>query len=112
MWDNKNKVWNKYNRQRTSNKGVPSYIPVEEWRKIMGMIQEEVVNKNIKNTTNYYLSVEAENRQDPRRHCKCCYPGLRYPIQQETAASNTFFPTIKYSRGNFCSPFFVGTKSD
>ena len=43
----------------------------------MGMIPEEVVKKTLGNTTNYYSSVEAKNRQYPMRHYKYGLPGLK-----------------------------------
>ena len=47
------------------------------------MLPEEVAKKTLGNTTHYYLSVEAENRQDPRSHCKYHYPGLSYPLDNK-----------------------------
>ena len=76
------------------------------------IVLEGVANKIICNTTHYYLSVEEYNRQCPRRQYKYCYPGLRYPRQQLTVASDNFFPKIKYSRGNTISQFFVANTYD
>eukprot|EP00957_Ditylum_brightwellii_P012773 965662-Ditylum_brightwellii.AAC.1 len=76
------------------------------------MLPEEVVEKTLENSTHFYLSIEAENCQDPRRHFRCRFPGLRLPRQHETVASDTFFPSLQSSRGNTCLQFFVGTMSD
>ena len=78
----------------------------------MGVLPEKVVKKNLGNKTQYSLSVESYNRQDPRGNYKYCFLELRYPIQQETVESDTCFPKIKSSQGNTCSHFFFGTISD
>jgi hypothetical protein len=85
---------------------------MQEWRKRLAMLPEEVVRKTLENSTNFYLNIEAENREDPRKHYKYRFPGLRYPRQKETVATDTFFPSVKSRRGNTCSQFFVGTASD
>ena len=36
-------------------KKVPSDIPVLEWRKILDMFPEEILQQNLNNTTNLYL---------------------------------------------------------
>jgi hypothetical protein len=89
-----------------------SPVPMSEWRKRLGMVPEEVVHRTLENTTQYYLSVESETRQDPRRHLKSRLPGLRLPRQREKVASDTFFPSVKSSRGHTCSQFFVGIDTD
>ena len=70
------------------------------------MLPEELANKNIGNTTKYYLGVEVENRKDPSRRYKYKFSVLRYSRQQKTMTSYTLFPKIKYDRGNTCSQFF------
>ena len=56
--------------------------------------------------------MEEENIQEPRRHYRYIFPGLRYHRKIETVASDTFFPKAKSSRGNTCSKVFIGTVSD
>eukprot|EP00957_Ditylum_brightwellii_P160867 12248199-Ditylum_brightwellii.AAC.1 len=73
---------------------------MQEWRKHLAMLPEEVVMKMLENPTNFYLNIEAENREDPKKHYKFCFPGLRYPRQKETVATDTFFPSVKSRRGN------------
>eukprot|EP00957_Ditylum_brightwellii_P063868 4846203-Ditylum_brightwellii.AAC.1 len=51
-------------------------IPMWEWRKRLAMLPEAVVEKMLENSTNLYLNIEAENREDPRRHYKYRFPGL------------------------------------
>eukprot|EP00957_Ditylum_brightwellii_P089942 6849473-Ditylum_brightwellii.AAC.1 len=41
-------------------------IPVVEWRKPLAMLPEAIMQKTLGNSTNFYLNVEAENREDPR----------------------------------------------
>eukprot|EP00957_Ditylum_brightwellii_P131290 10013147-Ditylum_brightwellii.AAC.1 len=43
-------------------------ILMQEWRKHPAMLPEEVVMKTLKNSTKFYLNIEAENREDPRKH--------------------------------------------
>ena len=74
----------------------------------MAMLPEDVVHKTLNNTTHMYLTVEVENRQDPQKHYKSRFPGLRLPRQCETVALDTFFPSAKSDRGNTCSQFFRG----
>ena len=98
--------------RRNKKKILPENIPIDEWRKRLAMLPEDVVRKTIDATTQFYLETESENRQDPRRHLKSRTPGLRYPRQHETVASDTFFPSVTSDRGNTCSQFFVGQTSD
>eukprot|EP00957_Ditylum_brightwellii_P121437 9261458-Ditylum_brightwellii.AAC.1 len=51
-------------------------IPMQEWRKHLAMLPEEVVRKTLENSTNFYLNIEAENREDPRNYYKYRFPGL------------------------------------
>eukprot|EP00957_Ditylum_brightwellii_P188860 14376047-Ditylum_brightwellii.AAC.1 len=57
---------------------------MQEWRKRLAILPEEVVRKTFENSTNFYLNIEAENKEDPRKHYKYHFPGLRYPRQKET----------------------------
>ena len=59
------------------------------------MLSKEVVKKTLSNTTHYYFNVDTDNSKDTSRYNKYCFPGLMYPRQQETLASDTLFPTIK-----------------
>eukprot|EP00957_Ditylum_brightwellii_P033969 2572918-Ditylum_brightwellii.AAC.1 len=94
---------------RRGKKGrIHNGVMLEEWRKGLAMLPEDVVKKMLSNCTNLYFNVEMENRQDLRQHFKYRIPGIRYPRQIETVASDIFFPTMKTRRGNTCSQFFVG----
>eukprot|EP00957_Ditylum_brightwellii_P095629 7285657-Ditylum_brightwellii.AAC.1 len=42
-----------------------SGIPLNEWRKQLAMLPEEVVENTLENSTPFYLRIKAENRQDP-----------------------------------------------
>eukprot|EP00957_Ditylum_brightwellii_P052210 3958960-Ditylum_brightwellii.AAC.1 len=70
----------------------PSNIPIDEWRKKIAMLPDQAVKKTLENSTCFYLNIDAENRQDPRRHYKYRFPGICYPRQREVVASDTFFP--------------------
>jgi hypothetical protein len=83
-----------------------------EWKKQLALVPDEVIKKTLAATTQYYLTTEAETRQDPRRHLKSRLPGLRLPRQHETVATDTFFLSITSDRGNTCSQFFVGVDTN
>eukprot|EP00957_Ditylum_brightwellii_P074132 5633246-Ditylum_brightwellii.AAC.1 len=51
-------------------------VMLEEWRKRLVMLPEDVVKKTLANCTNLYFNVEMENRQDPRQHFKYRFPGI------------------------------------
>ena len=42
---------------------MPSDIPISEWKKLLAMLPEEIVQQTLNNTTNFYLSVEEDNRR-------------------------------------------------
>ena len=60
-------------------------------RKILAMPPQEIVKKTLNNTTPFYLSVEEENFQKPRKHYRFIFTGLRYHRQRETVSQNIFF---------------------
>eukprot|EP00957_Ditylum_brightwellii_P067878 5152530-Ditylum_brightwellii.AAC.1 len=62
-------------------------VTLEEWRKRLAMLPERMIKKTLLNCTNQYFNVEMENRQDPHRHFKHRFPGIRHPRQTETVAS-------------------------
>ncbi|MGH7954571.1 MAG: hypothetical protein ACREOZ_01270, partial [Gloeomargaritales cyanobacterium] len=98
--------------RRTHKKLKPEDIPITEWRTRLAMLPEDVVKKTLENTTQFCMSVECENRDDPRRHIMTRTPGLRLPRQNKTVYSDTYFPSITSERGNTCSQIFVGGTSD
>ncbi|MGH3053473.1 MAG: hypothetical protein ACRDL7_00670, partial [Gaiellaceae bacterium] len=98
--------------RRTRKKTTPDDIPITEWRKRLAMLPEDVIRRTLENTTQFYLSLEAENRDDPKGHVKSRMPGLRWPRQNEIVCSDTYFPSIPSDRGNTCSQIFVGDTSD
>ena len=98
-------------RQR-KQKLRPEDIPIKEWRKRLGYAPEEVVCQTLVNTMQYYLTVECEECDNPRWHFKSRIPALRVKQQNESIASDTYFPSIKSGCGNTCSQFFVGDVSD
>ena len=69
---------------------MPSDIPILEWRKRLDIPPEDIVQQTLKNTTNFYLSVQEENCQYQRKHYRYTFPRLRHPRQRETFESETF----------------------
>ena len=74
---------------------MPSQTPILEWRKILAMIPEDILQQTIKNINHFYVSVEEENQQDPRRHHRYILYELIHPRQRETFASEDSPPTAK-----------------
>ena len=97
--------------RRKKSTTLPGDIPMSEWRKRLAMLPEDVIKKTLEATTNFYLSIEGENRMDPRRHFQSRFPGLRIQRQNEEVATDTFYPTVTTQRGNTCSQFFTGLSS-
>eukprot|EP00957_Ditylum_brightwellii_P047413 3601349-Ditylum_brightwellii.AAC.1 len=84
---------------RRGKKGrIHNGVTLEEWRKRLALLPDSVVKKALSNCTNLYFNVEMENRQDLHQHFKYRFPGIRYPKQTETVASDTLFPTVKARR--------------
>jgi hypothetical protein len=99
--------------RRNKPKNQPHDIPWEEWRHQLAMLPENVVKGTVLDAaTQLYMTVENENRIEPREHCKSLYPGLRNFQQNETVASNTYFPSVVTNQGHTCSKSFVGLDSD
>jgi hypothetical protein len=66
---------------------IPHNIPWEEWRQRLAMLPEDVVKRTVLDaTTQLYMEVENENRDEPREHYKSRCPGLRNFRQHETVA--------------------------
>ena len=97
-------------RTRTAN--ISSDIPIQEWQKRLAMLPEEVVRKTLENTTCFYLHVDNDHRDDPRRHYKSTLKGIRHRRRNEIVATDTFFPSVNSSQGHTCSQFFVGQTSN
>eukprot|EP00957_Ditylum_brightwellii_P012899 974709-Ditylum_brightwellii.AAC.1 len=92
--------------QRKKKQRSPTDISMKEWRKRFAMLPEAVMENTLENSTNFYLNVEAETREDPKRHYKYCFPALQqYPRQKEVVATDTFFTSAKLQRGNTCLHF-------
>ena len=60
------------NNRRKSNQRLqhkyPGNLTLEEWRDQLALAPEEIVKKTLEATTQMAMSVEAENREIPRRH--------------------------------------------
>jgi len=95
-----------------SKKTMHEDIPMIEWSRRLAMAPEDIVSKTLQHTTQCYLNVDRENRSNMREHYQSCFPGLRLPRQKEGVATDTYFPSVKTSRGHTCSQMFVGLASD
>jgi hypothetical protein len=72
------------------------------------MLPEDVVKRTVLDaTTQLYMEVENEHRNEPREHYQSQCPGLC-----KFVASDTYFPTKVTNQGHTCSQMFVGLDSD
>ena len=69
----------------------------------MSMEPLPLIKKILEATTQYYTTVEVENRGDPRRHMQSRLPGLRKNRVDEKVSTYTFFFPRTSDRGNSCS---------
>ena len=60
--------------RRKHDKLVASNIPIKEWKKRLAWQPEELIDKTLNNTTQHYLRMECESRNDPRKHIKTRTP--------------------------------------
>ena len=100
-------LWNQTIWEENMKKMVTEHIPIQEWRKKLGMQPENIVEKTLENTTQHYMRLECESRDDPRRHIRSRAPGLRCLRQKETVATDSLFPSITSDRGNTYLQFSV-----
>ena len=105
-------IWEPVTTHRAHKKILPGNLPLIQSRKRLAMLPEDVIQKTIENTTQFYMKVEYENPQNPQHHYRSRFPALRLKRQNEMVASDTFFPSDPTNRGHTCSQFFAGTKSD
>jgi hypothetical protein len=93
---------------------VPHNIPWEEWRRRLAMLPEDVVKRTVlyATSTQLYMEVENEHRNEPREHYQSWCPGLCNFQQHEIVASDTYFPTKVTNQGHTCSQMFVGLDLD
>ena len=99
--------------RRKKHETLPSDIEWGEWQKRLAMLPEDVVKRTVLDaTTQLYMHVENKHRGEPREHYQSRCPGLRNFRQNETVASDTYFPTTITNQGHTCSQLFVGLDSD
>ena len=100
-------IWEPIITHRAHKQILPGNLPLSEWKKRLAMLPDDIIKKTIENTTQFYMKVECENRQNPRHHYKSRFPALRLKRQNEMVASDTFFPSVPTNRGHTCSQFFA-----
>jgi len=105
------KMWEQRVR-RKSKKRTHEGIPLAEWRRRLALAPADIVEKTLENTTQYYMTVDCENRTNMRQHYQSRFRGLKLPRLKEGVATDTFFPSEKTSMGHTCSQFFIGTDTD
>eukprot|EP00957_Ditylum_brightwellii_P142356 10845327-Ditylum_brightwellii.AAC.1 len=65
------------NSIRRGKKGrIHNGVTLEERRKRLAILPEDMVKKTLSNCTNLYFNVEMQNRQDPHWHFKYRFPGI------------------------------------
>ena len=71
------KIWEPIINHRAHKKILPSNLPLSEWKKRLAMLPDEIIQKTIENTTQFYMKVECKNRQKSP-------PPLQKPISRTT----------------------------
>ena len=63
--------------RRKTKSEMETQIPWIEWRKRLAMLPEDIVKCTVLDaTTQVYLHIENEHRDEPREHYKSLCPGL------------------------------------
>ena len=70
-------------------------IPHEYGGKASMIMDDEEIQRTIDNTTQYYLTVECKECEEPCRHFKSRVPALRAKPQNESMSSDSYFPSIR-----------------
>src|SRR5687767_11231845 len=65
--------------RQTKNIFTNKDIQLSEWMKRLALVPAKAIKKTLEATAQYFLTTEAETRQDPRRHLKSRLPGLQLP---------------------------------
>jgi hypothetical protein len=104
-------TWRRKNAKKDYKK-YPGGITMDEWRKRLALAPEDVIRKTFEATTQLAMSVEAENRDIPRRHYKSRFPFLREKRVNDIFHSDTFFPSVHTNNGETCSQLFLGRNTD
>jgi len=94
--------------KKTTHEG----IPLVKWRRRLALALADIVEKTLKNTMQYYMTVDCENRTNMRQHHQSQFRGLKLPRLKEGVATDTIFPSEKTSMGHTCSQFFIVTDTD
>ena len=76
------------------------------------MAPEDIIQKTFSDSTQYAMTLEAENCMSGRRHYKSRFGFLKENRTNDDFASGTFFPTIKLNTGDTCSQLFMGNNTD
>ena len=91
---------------RTYKEKNYSVVTLEEWRKRLGFVPDEVIERTLEATTQFCLIPEEDNREVPRKHYKSRFPFLREKRLNDEVYSDTFFPSITSAQGHKCSQIF------
>ena len=85
-------------------------IPMNELKKRFAYLPDEVIQKTLDNTTQFYLDVE-ENRSNPQRHFRKRFKAITDFRQNEEVATDFVYFSTKSSQGHKGGQFFVGVTS-
>lgn len=84
-----------------------------DWCNTLGGISDEVLQKTLEHTTQYYpTSIESENRDYPRQHRQKRLHALHYKRIPGKTCGDTFFSSIRSKRGFTCVQLFVALTWD
>ena len=93
---------------RTYKKEDYLVVTLEEWRKCLGFVPDEVIEQTLEATTQFCLIPEEDYREVPRKHYKSRFPFLREKRLNGEVHSDTFFPSVTSAQGHKCSQIFYG----
>ena len=103
---------NVVNPRRKKVQVLPGNLPMSIWQKRLAYAPEDVIRKTFAATTQYGMSVEAENRVSGRRHYKSRFQYMKEKRINDVFHSDTFFPTVHTMNGDTCSQIFIGKSTD
>ena len=82
-----------------------------EWRKRLGMLPEEVIERTLNATTQFYLEIADDNRSNDKQHFKKRFKGLGINRQNEQVATDFVYNSVKTAQGHKGGQFFTGITS-
>ena len=84
---------------------------MNELRKRFAYVPEDVLTKTLDHTTQYYLDIEEDNRDNPQRHFRKRFKAIPERRQHEAVGTDFVYFARKTSQGHIGGQFFSGVTS-